>query len=230
MVIGSGLMAKTFSSYKDDDSVLIFASGVANSTTNQPKEFRREFDLLKAALADHSEKKLVYFSTCSIHDPSVNRNPYVKHKLEVEAYLTAHAATYLILRLPNVVGPNGNKNTLFNYLFNAVQTNAAINVWEDAERNLIDKDDVIYIVDHLLREKEANKIINVASRLSLKVIDILHVIEQHLDKKARYHLIKKGNPLSIDISEIDSLLKEVEARKGKGLVYVDGLLKKYSSK
>ena len=45
MVIGNGLVASAFSKYKNDDDVIIFASGVSNSSTNKKEEFEREINL-----------------------------------------------------------------------------------------------------------------------------------------------------------------------------------------
>ena len=57
---------KKFIKYADNKDVLIFASGVSNSLETSPVEFGREQFLLEKILAEHSQKKIIYFSTCSM--------------------------------------------------------------------------------------------------------------------------------------------------------------------
>ena len=68
MVIGNGLLAKSFSNFLDDDSILIFASGVSNSSETRISEFEREYDLLNEKLSKFNSARLIYFSTLSIFD------------------------------------------------------------------------------------------------------------------------------------------------------------------
>lgn len=227
MVIGSGIMAKTFASYKDSKEVLIFASGVSNSTEIDSLQFLREFDLLKNAIIAYPDFKLIYFSTLSIEDEAVQDRPYIKHKLQLEDYIKKNVKKYLITRVSNVVGPNGNSHTIINYLVNAIKNEDCIEVWELAERNIIGKDDVKFIIDNLIKLNTENRIINIASSKSLLVTDIVLQIEQFLQKKAKTVFLAKGNVLNIDVSEIAEELAILEKRHGKGLVYLNHLLKKY---
>lgn len=227
MVIGNGLMAQTFSAYKNNEEIIIFASGVSNSLETNQAAFKREFELLKITLNSYPTAKLVYFSTVSIDDLTVNNRPYVQHKIAMEAYIKKIATNYLIFRISNVVGSQGNSHTIVNYLVNAVKNNINIDIWRQAERNLIDSDDVKFIVDNLLEDGVCNKIINIATRESVLVPAILSQIEVYLQKKGNVNLIPKGKALNLDISYIKPLLKEIEASKGKGVAYIANLLKKY---
>lgn len=110
MVIGNGLLAKTFETYHASNDVLIFASGVSNSKETNPEAFKRELALLKATIQNYPKAKLVYFSTASITDASVNTSAYVQHKIALENYIKSTTTNYLILRVSNVVGVNGNPN------------------------------------------------------------------------------------------------------------------------
>ena len=60
MVIGNGLVAKAFVRYEHDKDVLIFASGVSNSSEQKTENFNREFKLLKDQV--HEKKLLIYFT------------------------------------------------------------------------------------------------------------------------------------------------------------------------
>src|SRR5471030_2330378 len=111
MVIGNGLVAKSFSEYNNDSKFLIFASGVSNSKSTNQVDYERELNLLKQKVAENGEKTLVYFSTCSINDPAESRSAYVAHKRGVEEYIRAHVEKYVIIRVSNLVGHTTNNNT-----------------------------------------------------------------------------------------------------------------------
>ena len=83
MIIGNGILANAIRFY-DREDVIFFASGVSNSLEKNPAEFEREISLLKSVMNQHPDKKLIYFSTCSIYDASKTASPYVMHKLTIE--------------------------------------------------------------------------------------------------------------------------------------------------
>ena len=143
MVIGNGLMARAFESYQANNNVVIFASGVSNSTTNNFLEYNREFNLLKDIVTKYAHCTIVYFSTLSVLDNSVKNNYYVQHKLQMELYIAQHAGRYLIFRISNVVGITSNRHTIINYLVTAVLTNSPLEIWQKAQRNIIKVKDVV---------------------------------------------------------------------------------------
>lgn len=227
MVIGNGLMAQAFSAYKKSKEVIVFASGVSNSLETDPAAFNREFELLKNTIETNSIGKFLYFSTLSINDRTVSKRLYVKHKIAMEEYIKKKAANYLIFRISNVVGSQRNSHTIVNYLVNAVKNNSHIDIWNYAERNLIDQDDVKLIVDNIIKDGICNKSINIATSENVLVTTILFQIEEYLKKKGNVNFIDKGIPLDIEVSSISHILKEIEVSKGKGVVYLTNLLKKY---
>ena len=96
------MIARAFAPvYSDNQDVVIFASGVSNSSETRQEAFEREKALLSHwARGGH---RLVYFSTCSVADPSQIRKPYVRHKLEMESIVEG-TGSYVIFRLPQIVG------------------------------------------------------------------------------------------------------------------------------
>ena len=136
MIVGKGLIASLFMQENHED-ILIFASGVSNSSETRAEEFLREKNLLERTIANNPDKLCVYFSTCSIYDSSKNNSPYVLHKLKMEEFVKENASKYLILRVSNAVGKGGNPNLLMNYLIRSVENNETINVHTKATRNLI---------------------------------------------------------------------------------------------
>lgn len=227
MVVGNGLLAQTFLEYKDDKEILIFASGVSDSTTKDSNLFDREFRLLCRTLESNPNVKFVYFSTVSINDSSVNKRKYNSHKIIIEDYIKSNSNNYLILRVSNVVGPNGNSNTIINFLVNAVKNDKKLTIWKNAERNIIDKDDLLFIVKNLIKKETRNKTINVAVKKSISVLDILKLIETYFNKKVAFDLINKGSKLDIDVSLINKELKIIESKSGSGKNYIWHVINKY---
>lgn len=203
MVVGHGLLGKEFSSYEDKGNFLLFCSGVSNSTCTNTQEFERESNLLQQHIQTHPEKRLVYFSTCSIYDPSQLNRPYVLHKLAMEQLIQEQHANYLIVRTSNLVGRTPNPNTVLNFLFNAILQEEVIELWAHAERNLIDIADVFKSVNYILEnDLFKNKIIALANTTSYSVIDIVSALEQFLGKKAHYTLVDKGQAFEIPLDDI----------------------------
>src|SRR5438477_266860 len=58
MVIGNGMVAKRFESYKTNDQFLIFASGVSNSKNINHAAYERELTLLKNAIEENQENNI----------------------------------------------------------------------------------------------------------------------------------------------------------------------------
>ena len=121
MIIGNGLIAQSFRPHFDkyEDTVILFASGVSNSKLTLESEYVREQLLLKDALK--LNKLLVYFSTCSIFDPTLQDSKYIQHKLAMESLIEKNDK-HLIVRLPNVVGKIGNPNTMYNFFINQIRS------------------------------------------------------------------------------------------------------------
>ena len=112
MIIGNGLIAEAFKKVSVDfKDCIIFASGVSNSKSENSAEFKREFDLIKKY--KNEDKKFIYFSTIHTLDPSERDSKYSKHKIEIEIFIKENFKSYIIYRLPVVVGRGGNKKSLF---------------------------------------------------------------------------------------------------------------------
>jgi len=187
MIIGSGLIAQSFSSYKDDVDVILFASGVSNSSTNDTKEFVREKKLLLDTIECYPNRKFVYFSSCDIVCSDLNERPYYKHKQAMEKIVNENTSTYHIFRLPQVVGRGGNKNTLINFLINHIIESKEFDLFAGTFRNIIDVDDVYkicsYVIDHNLYQ---NNVVNIINSKYISIEKLVSTIEVVLQKKAKY--------------------------------------------
>jgi nucleoside-diphosphate-sugar epimerase len=226
MVIGNGMIAKRFSSFAEDNRWLVFASGVSHSLAIRPEEFTRENKLLQETIENNPGKTLVYFSTCSIYDPSLHQSAYVLHKLKMEELITSTASSYLIFRVSNPVGKTNNHHTVLNFFVEHILHQTLFTVWKYASRNLIDIDDMYAICRHIMQEGGSlNKIVNVANPVNYAVISIIEAIEKHVDKKGHFVLAEKGNSPLIDTSEIQPVFSQLHIEFGRH--YLPKLLQKY---
>lgn len=226
MVVGNGMIAKRFGDYAEDDSFLLFASGVSNSVLNDPAAFARERDLLLESIKTYPQKNVVYFSTCSIYDPSMKKSPYVLHKLEMEKMIKTAGGHYTIFRVSNPIGKTENPNTVLNYFVDHVRQKKDFTVWRFASRNLIDLDHIYLICNFILKNKLfRNHKINIANPVNYSVLDIVQTIEKHFGIKAKYQLADKGNSPLIDTSVIQPVLSKLKINFDNS--YLPAILQKY---
>lgn len=154
MVVGNGLIAKSFSIFREDNNIIIFASGVSNSKSTEISDFERERKLI---LSQDKNKKIIYFSTYSISDDSL-RNEYIRHKINMESLVENNFEDWLILRLPTVVGYGGNDNNFFNYISNRLKKNLPITIYENTYRSLLDVDDLLPLLKNIIYNVSNQKI------------------------------------------------------------------------
>src|SRR5437868_5017689 len=145
MVVGNGMIANRFVSYKTDEEKIIFASGVSNSKNVVKENFLREFELLERTIKTYPRKTIVYFSTCSVADSDLSMSPYVLHKIRVENFIKQNSDNYLIFRVSNIAGTSNNPYTLLNYFIFSILRNQPFTIWKNAHRNIIGIDDMYEI-------------------------------------------------------------------------------------
>lgn len=225
MIKGTGLLATAFKHhFERDPNILIFASGVSNSSETDPVAFRREKDLLNNSL--QNGKPLVYFSSCALVNPSTNDNPYLSHKRAMEAAVLATSSANLVLRLPQVVGWTSNPNTLTNYLADRIRKGIPFTAWAKAERNLIDVDDIVTIGRALIGSNTpTERTISIASARSLPMPEIVALFERVLGRKALCTVEDKGDPLRIDCQSCLSIAAEAGIDLGNS--YAERVITKY---
>jgi dTDP-4-dehydrorhamnose reductase len=202
MIIGRGLMA---ASLKDSDreDTIFFCSGVSNSMETNPNEFIRELNLLSA---QDKTKRLVYFSTISIFNPSKKDSPYIKHKTAVEKYIANNFSSHIILRLPNMVGAGGNASNLFPYFLNAIFNRIEVVIFDKTYRDLLDVSDVPLIVDGLIN-KNYSGTMNICVDNPPSVLD-LYLYMCKLTGRAPFYRLEKGeNPFYADNKEFNNFLR-----------------------
>lgn len=228
MVVGNGMMAQKFTSFEKDDKVLIFASGVSNSKEKSKENFEKEKIILLNAIDENNLKKIVYFSTCSIYDPSEKDSLYVNHKLECEQIIKENCKNYLICRASNVVGKTDNPNTIISFLVSKIRNEEPFQLWKNSVRNLIDIDDVFSIVSNKIWNVKSVETLIIANPIQYRVTEIVTKIEQILGKKAIFELVNKGADFEIPFKNEDKLILE-KATDFSIDLYLGKILNKYYS-
>jgi len=229
-IIGSGLLATAIKKYSPCSlSTCYFASGVANSTCTDDREFGREESLLLQTMeALSNDIKLVYFGTCSVYDSQLAEySPYVAHKLKMESLVMKHR-NYIVFRLPQVVGFTQNKFTLLNYLRDCIVENRLMHIQRFAIRNLIDVDDVAKLVVTIDKSGiHDNSIVNIANPHGISVIAIVTMLEKILGSRSRYDLVNSGSEYSIDTTVVEAVADACSIDFSR--YYVEHVLRKYYS-
>jgi dTDP-4-amino-4,6-dideoxygalactose transaminase len=228
MIVGNGLIAKTFQSFEDSNNVVIFASGVSNSLCTDSSEFERERELLKAICSKKPDCKLIYFSTCSISDPERQGTQYVQHKLDIECKLKQWFSNYLILRLPAVIGKSNASKTLPFVLSKKIEQGEFFSVWENTLRYPIDAADVYILGCAFINDHDcSNKTINLAA-YPYRVGEIVRIIERIKKRKAHYQTDEKGSLYSLDLVKCYQKASELGINFDR--FYLDRVLNKYLTK
>lgn len=199
MVVGNGFIASAFSQFQDSEDVVIFASGVSNSRETRPEEFLRERKLLETYLT--SDRLLVYFSTTSIFDQSLQDSMYILHKKDMEALIREKTQNHLIFRLPIMVGASSNKNTLINFLTESIEEGKEFKIHANACRYLMSIDDIRNLLPAIISNSANwNNPHNVFTTKCLPVPEIVKLLEAQIGKKGNYELIERGDCYEINIS------------------------------
>lgn len=198
MIIGRGLVAATFAPvWAADPHVCILAAGVSNSKEDDPAQFKREEDLVRAVLAGN-HRTVVYFGSCAVGNPNEPESPYLLHKRQIEEMVVADARGR-VLRLPQVVGRGGNPGTLTNFLHTRISTGEYFEVWKNAERNIIDIDDVCVLATHVIRNGDQYPtVVSLADPVSTRMLPIVNAMEEAVGRSGNYGLLDRGSPFIID--------------------------------
>ena len=182
MIIGSGLLARAFPEYITSKDVIIFASGVSNPEEKREEEFAREKDLLVSTMAEHPEKKLIYFGTTSIR-----HTPYVQHKHKMETLVQNHPS-YLLFKLGPVYSDNPMGYTFYDTTYNKIVNDQVVELWAGQSRPIIHIRDVqIYVRTCLLMNLQ-NATTSLLGRHK-PVEEIVEMIEKQLNKKAKVRYV-----------------------------------------
>ena len=194
MLIGNGLIASAFLDYKDNDDIIVIASGISNSKETDYKKYQREIDMIGEFIGTKS--KVIYFSTISVFDESLD-SLYVKHKRYIENLISSNFDNYLIFRLPIVIGKTSNNNTFINNIKGKIISDEIIYINNMSSIYIIDIDDISRFLPDLINNRN-NEIINVVFDNKEFVFDIIQKIERLLGKEANKKIVNNGFDFTVD--------------------------------
>ena len=226
MIIGNGLIASGLKSIDDMfPEVLFFASGVSNSKENNEFNYKREERLLLESINNNKGKLIVYFSTYSVNDSERKYESYTLHKIKMEG-VVKNNSNYVIFRLTNVVGYNGNKANLFNFLINNISSGKDVTVWKNANRNIVDIEDLSLVVKKILKTNVKNITILLAHPYSYSISELIIYISNYFKIQPKLLNSDKG---SLYDFKTESIVKEafLETVKNNKEYYIGSLLQKY---
>jgi len=206
MIVGNGQLAQQFKSFENDEDVIIFASGVANSNCTDANEFEREKKLLLATLKNNKEKKFVYFSSCALSAKKYALNEYYIHKQNMEKIIKEHCNYYYIFRIPQLFGEIKKHPTLINYLFYSIKEDKKITIYKGAFRYLIDIEDVYTIVTEVIKHHKGEITLDIANTYRYSIVEILEILEKLAGKKAHYKMIDKDDAYELDLSPLNNII------------------------
>ena len=226
MIIGKGLIGKGLEKI-DCKEYVFFASGVSNSKSTDNSEFSREINLVEKALDENGDKCIIYFSSTSINDQSVNTNPYINHKLEVEKLIRQKAKSYLVIRTGNIVGDNANKNTIFSFLLNSVKNSIPFILWKNSYRNFLHIEDFVKMVDYALNIlSKRNEVICLINPKDINILNLVELMEMKLKTKGIFAVEEKGSSFDTDKSLSIYIFHALGL---EGVDYEEKLIEKYYS-
>lgn len=226
MVVGNGMIAKSFSAYINREDVVIYASGVSNSAENSEDKFQREIALIKNCIEKYVNCLIVYFSTCSISDESLIDTKYVQHKIFIEDYIKKHASSFIVFRLPIVIGKTDNKFTLFNFFQEKLSTNQELFIQKNAYRYLVDVDDISNVLSQIIESKNfLNSTIEVIFSESISVLKMANVMKKAICSDSKINLVDGGGSYRVDNSLVENFIYKNKIVISKE--YNKEVLKKY---
>ena len=118
-----------------------------------------------------------------------------------------------------------NPHTLANFLRDRIVSGEHFTIWENAERNLVDIDDIVAIGTCIVRETSAPCTLAIASEHSLQMPEIVDIFERILGRPANCSVEKKGVPMAIETSVATAVAAKLGIDLGKG--YAERVLRKY---
>lgn len=204
MVVGSGLIANKF---KGIENALVFASGISNSSENDPREFEREKELLTSVVQFKTKAPIIYFSSISV---LTQVTPYTAHKREMESFVRGFGIDYFIFRLPQLVGNGGSPKNLINFMVEKIKAGEQIQIY-NTRRSLLDVDDARQIVEYVIQNFTPNKTLNVGGVQPLSILEIVDILQSLL--KVNTTIIKNDDNIPdqyvINSEEVEEAIRVI---------------------
>jgi len=200
-VHGNGLMASAMRAATGVRGA-VFAAGISNSLEKDEAKYTREERELSEFVRCHSAERIIYFSSFVA---AAGETRYALHKRKMESVISQGASDFLILRLPQVVGPTQNK-TLISYLVQAARTGETIVIHQRAFRSLVDIDDIGRIISLLIEKNVTREVLAAGPPNPLPILEIVEKIETVLGVRINRWLVDDGDRQGADQTRMRGLL------------------------
>jgi nucleoside-diphosphate-sugar epimerase len=206
MIIGKGQLASILESLDASDTIN-FASGVADSNCEDPKQFEREKNLLIKTLNTNENKKFVYFSSCALSADDYKKNAYYKHKQNMENIIKEKSREYYIFRIPQLFGELKHHKTLINFLYFSILDEKKFTLYPNAYRYVIEISDLKKIVELYINQVPPKIVVDIANPYRYNVKEIVQTLETLLGKQATYTEKLKFDGYELDLPFLEELKK-----------------------
>lgn len=206
-IIGNGQLANIFNT-DSLNNTLIFASGVSDSSCISELAFRREEELLKYTLTKNENKKFVYFSSTALSADNYELNDYYLHKKRMEKIVKQYSNNFFIFRIPQLFGELKKHKTLINHIYNSIKFNNQLTIFSSAERYVIEIKDAKLLVESYLAHSESNITVDLANPYRYKVIEIVVIFENLLNKKAIVNYVNKVDKYDLNLNNLTEFIEK----------------------
>lgn len=239
-IVGSGFLARNLQRQaRSHPGTVVLAAGVSNTSCRSEDEFQREAELVYRTISRcHKEgRQLLFFSSASSamygapdcpgqeDEPVYPQSMYGHHKLSLEAVIKASGVDFIILRLTYVIGAYQRAHHLLPNLIAQLQS-GIVNIYRGAHRDIIAVDDLVTIIDMLLKKGISGTVVNIASGFSVPAENIVAHLENRLGTSAQWHWFDKPNNHQISTARLAALVPGV-AKIGFGSDYYQRALDRY---
>jgi dolichol-phosphate mannosyltransferase len=220
LVIGAGSIADRFCDFSNQEQFVIFAGTIEDSQISDIELINKEEKQIKDALMSFPDAVFVYFSSCSVNDPTLISTRYVQHKMEMESLVRNSRKSFYIFRLPSVVNGSSKENDLVSYFVRSIANQLPFELWSNTTRNIIDIDDVHEIVVYILKNSLfMNSVTEIVSPLEASLRDLVFEIEDVIGKKAIVSEVLKGATYRLDHSKIAEVVEQLGMTFDQGYVH-----------
>jgi dTDP-4-dehydrorhamnose reductase len=147
----------------------------------------------------------------------------------MENFIIKNSENYIIYRMPQIVGNNGNSNNLVNYIKNSIEKKEKIFIYEKAMRAILDVEDLKKIVDGSI-EQIINEVINISFVEKVNVRNLCKKIGKILKINPIVETIEPINSVNWDIENsgiVEDVIKKIKIENKN---YTYKVLTKYIKK
>lgn len=219
------MIARACAPLASRNDLLIFASGVSDSSEAGPEPYLRETALLNKYLHAAEGRTLIYFSTCSINDPEQRSRPYQQFKLRMEEHIITTAPhRALIIRLPQVMGHPARSAQLGGALLHCLKAHTVFRVHIHACRYLFYAGDIPLAIECLSAGGGRTEVINAAHDNCCQMPEIIEIFHQLTGGGLQVQTIDKGHCYKI---ENEDFLKRTTSRSAEFLARPEAIISRF---